>query len=106
MVEIIRQLCDENNTSFKALERELGFGNGTIRRWDTSCPTMDKVIAVADRFGVSVAYIAGETDIKNKPSTISDEELLDTTIIQRLVQLTPDELEKVDAFVQGLLASR
>lgn len=35
-----------------------------------------------------------------------DEAALDNELISRLCQLTPDELEKVDAFVQGLLAAR
>ena len=45
---------------------------------------------------------------KNRDSgAVSDAEAaLDQEIISRLVQLTPEELEKVDAFVQGLLAAR
>lgn len=31
---------------------------------------------------------------------------LDADLIQRLTSLTPEEQQKVDAFVQGLLASR
>lgn len=42
---------------------------------------------------------------KKAPTETSEREL-DMSLIKRLVQLTPDEMEKVDAFVQGLLASR
>lgn len=41
-----------------------------------------------------------------KALTKTGERELDVSLIKRLVQLTPDEMEKVDAFVQGLLASR
>ena len=43
---------------------------------------------------------------KIKLPTVTDEELLDDELISRLCQLTPEEMEKVDAFVQGLLAAR
>ena len=43
---------------------------------------------------------------KEKPLTYVDERLLDEQLIQRLCSLTPEELGKVDAFVQGLIASR
>ena len=44
---------------------------------------------------------------KKDPTIVSDDEAaLNQELISRLVQLTPEELEKVDAFVQGLLAGR
>lgn len=46
-----------------------------------------------------------EKGAKKAPTETSEREL-DMSLIKRLVQLTPDEMEKVDAFVQGLLASR
>lgn len=41
-----------------------------------------------------------------KPAPVSEGERLDQELIERLCQLSPEELEKVDAFVQGLLAAR
>ena len=43
---------------------------------------------------------------KAAPTGNADERGLDASLIRRLVQLTPEEMEKVDAFVQGILASR
>ena len=60
MVEEIKRLCKENGTSIKSLERELGFGNGTIRRWDDSRPSFDKIQKVADYFGCSIYDLTGE----------------------------------------------
>lgn len=57
MVEQIKQLCIENKTSIKALERELNFGNGTIRRWDDIKPSYDRISKVAEYFNVPVSRI-------------------------------------------------
>ena len=54
LVENIRQLCKQNNISFAALEIQLGFGNGSIAKWQIHDPSMAKVKAVADYFGVTV----------------------------------------------------
>lgn len=43
---------------------------------------------------------------KDAPTGNADERDLDASLISRLVQLSPEEKEKVDAFVQGILASR
>lgn len=57
MVSRIRQLCEENNMSFLALETAIGKPPGTIRRWDDNRPSIDVVKAVADYFGVSLDYL-------------------------------------------------
>ena len=50
----ISNLCKREGISIAKLERELGFGNSTIRGWSTSSPTVEKLKAVAEHFGVSV----------------------------------------------------
>lgn len=47
-------LCKSYGISIAKLERELGFGNATIRGWETSSPTVEKLKAVADYFNVTV----------------------------------------------------
>ena len=59
IVERIRQLCARNDISIAALERQLNFGNGTIGRWSTASPTVERLGKVADYFGVSVDYLTG-----------------------------------------------
>lgn len=56
-------LCAEKGISIAKLERELGFGNATIRTWKTSAPSVDKVKLVADYFGVSVDSLISTTII-------------------------------------------
>lgn len=70
---------------------------------------------IADYFGISLAELDGDErpvlpqnwKKKGSPITVnSDEAALDAELLKRLLDLTPDEVEKVDAFVQGLLAAR
>ena len=56
----VRALCDENNISISALEKELDIGNGTIGAWDESMPRVDSLKKVADYFGKSVDYFLKE----------------------------------------------
>ena len=44
---------------------------------------------------------------KEKPApTDGDGPTLDASLIERLIQLTPEEREKVEVFVQGMIAGR
>ena len=62
------------------------------------------VYEISAKYGVSVEWLRGETDEKEKPALKESE--LDSELINRLCRLSKEELEKVDAFVQGILASR
>ena len=68
MVNEIRAYCLGNKISIRDLEKELGFGNGTIYKWDDHSPSVENVKKVADFFGVTVNDILGypETDGLNK----------------------------------------
>ena len=59
MFERIAELCKERGISISRLERELGFGNATIRKWHESSPSVDKVKKVADYFGVTIESLVG-----------------------------------------------
>ncbi len=61
----IKILCVERNTSMSAVEKELGIGNGTISRWDAVVPSGDKLVKVADYFGVSIDYLLDRTNEKS-----------------------------------------
>lgn len=63
LYKTIRKLCEVNNTSIFALEKKLGFGNGTISRWDNSSPTVANLKKVADYFGVTIEELLGEKEV-------------------------------------------
>ena len=68
MVAEIKALCEKNNTSIKELERELGLGNGTIRRWDDKIPSVDKALLVANYFHVPLSDLVGGLPDKKSPT--------------------------------------
>jgi len=68
--ENISILCRKNKISIAKLERDTGLGNATIRGWARSSPTVDKLKAVADYFGVTVDELLQETEpITRKEAT-------------------------------------
>jgi len=65
LYEKIKILADAKKISIRRLEELLGYGNGTIRRWEKQTPGVDKIQRVADFFDVSVDYLLGRTDKKH-----------------------------------------
>lgn len=61
----VKELANSSGLSLPNLEKELGFGNGTIVRWNKSTPTADKLKIVADYFGVTLDYLIGRTEYKS-----------------------------------------
>ena len=74
MIDRIKLLCDERDMNLTSLERELGFGKSTMRKWDKNAPSIDKVMQVADFFGVSLDYIIGRTDLRDEDAEPNAEE--------------------------------
>lgn len=91
MVDKIKELCKRNNTSIAEIERECGFGNGSIRKWDDTSPTVARVKAVADFLNVSVIEIIGNE--KNLPKDGSGEITQQEFDFIRLFRLLPSDLQ-------------
>lgn len=117
IVENIRMIAASKKMNIAKIEKACGFANGTIGKWAKApkSPPFDKIMSIADCLGVYIGDIVGydynlisdepsTPEIKKSP-TLSSEGELDAELIRRLIQLTPEEVAKVDAFVQGLLAS-
>ena len=54
LFENVNALCKKHGTALYKLEKELGFGNGSLYKWAEQTPSVDRVKAVADYFGVTV----------------------------------------------------
>ena len=80
LVERIKLKCQENGTNIRRLEEATGMGNGTIRKWDTQCPSYDKVIKVANYLNVTINWLLFEKEAAD---------------------LTPEERELVDCYRQA-----
>lgn len=79
--EKIKALCDSQNTNFAQLEKAVGLGNGTLRKWDKSVPGIDKLKSVADFFGVSIDSLVGregyDLSLEARKCAVQFEELPD-----------------------------
>lgn len=76
--ERIKYLCTKNGISINALENELGFGQGSIKKWNGSIsPSTDSLLKIAMKFNVSLDFLSGRTDIEETASDLmSDENFL------------------------------
>lgn len=52
--ENVKALCEKKNLSISALEKKANLGNGVIRGWKTSSPTVANLQAVAKVLNVKV----------------------------------------------------
>ena len=55
--ERIKSICEERGLSIYRVEKDCGFGNGSIMKWGTSSPKVENIVKLADYFGVSVDYL-------------------------------------------------
>lgn len=103
MVSLIKELCTKQKTNIKALERELGLGNGTIRRWDDSSPSYEKLQKVADYFGITVAELTGENE--NKPALLEENELteMQRKAVDMIKNMTDAQLKAFIAAAEAFL---
>lgn len=60
IVNNIKALCKREGVTVKALEEICNLGNGTIRRWNKSAPSVDKIARVASFFGVTIDELLKE----------------------------------------------
>lgn len=61
LIENIRMLCKKNKVSMSKLESDLFLSPGLISRWNKSIPALDKIITIAEYFGVSVDDLVGRS---------------------------------------------
>lgn len=71
MVQEIRYWCKKRGKTVALVERELGFGNGTIRNWDKNEPSMQRVQKVASLLNVPLEELTG---IKEPPQPEAEAE--------------------------------
>lgn len=65
MVDYIKDLIKEKKISLNKLETELGLSQGSIRHWDEKPPSYDKLMKVANYFGITIDEIVGSKDQKS-----------------------------------------
>lgn len=96
LVDKIRALCKEKNTSLPKLEAQLHFANGYIGKMPSrkAAPTYDRLVAIAQALGVTVEELTGENE---KPSTIEDGSLSkeDAELMELILKASPEKKEAI-----------
>lgn len=57
LTERIKSLAEPQNMTFASIEREIGIGRGTIRKWDTNCPAADRLLKVANLLNTTTDFL-------------------------------------------------
>lgn len=82
----------------------------SVANWESGerSPSIPTLIELSEKFGVSVDYILGCSDVpeKAKKQPASDEDELLAAIISRIRSLPDPDLSQVSAFLDGLQAGR
>ncbi len=103
MVEKVRFLAKKKGVPVAQVERDLGFAPSSIRKFDINRPSVDKLILVADYFGVSTDYLCGNTEVEEPVSTLLDEDVLS---LQRAKHnMKPEDWERVMKMVRAGFSS-
>ena len=113
LVDRLEGIAKEKGLTFNRIERELGLGNGTIKRWNDQSPRLDKLTAVARFVDVSLDYLvfgtlrtegppSGELDlarVKEEQGLLCDGSPLSSleTDLVAMFRLLPEE-EREDVF--------
>lgn len=97
LVDRIKLAAGENGLTLAAIEKKLGFGNSTIRKWDKNSPSLDKVTATANLLDVSVSWLAtGAVDDK-RSETLNQEDL---NILNKYRKLSDLDKAKINHFIE------
>ncbi len=67
--EKVKMLCEERGISVYKMEKALGIANGSVKHWDTSMPSGDKILALSRYFNVNPEYFLVE---ENEPEYYID----------------------------------
>ena len=86
-----------NGTPLSHIEKELGFSNGSISKWERTSPSIDKVKKVADYFTVSTDYLL--TGQEPLPPDITADEM---ELLKKLRSLPPEKRQTVETLLNQL----
>lgn len=102
LLDRVKDLAQKSGMSIAEIERKADLGNGSIRRWETSIPSADKLQRTAKVLGTSMDYLLNGTDsssldyrtkiLARKVQTLSDEDYeMISSMIDRLKNSEKEE---------------
>ena len=98
----VKGISLKKGISIYKLEKNLGYPNGSISKWNKQSPSVDKLNKVADYFDVSVDYLLGRTNTRSKKDN-SKVALDDNDIIMtwRGQPLSDEDREMIKRIMNG-----
>lgn len=108
IIRLIERLIEENGLTRERFCYMAGISTSTYAKWESgeAVPSVRKLVDASRVLGTTVEYLlTGDEELKDPFDNMS-EEFLDRVLVQSLMELTPDEQEKVDSYAKGLIAAR
>lgn len=93
LLDKVDALIKEHSMTRAELERKTGISPGSIRNWNKSMPSVDKIQKVADYFDVSTDYLLGRTDKRNYYE-LTEKDQID---IQKQLEKIVEDMSKADS---------
>lgn len=59
----IKSICDAKDMSIRELENKAGLGNGTIKGWEKSSPTVDNLKKVANILNCTIDELIRDGEV-------------------------------------------
>ena len=104
--DTIKSLRKKKGMSQAQIAIKLGITQGAVSQWEKGItqPGADQLLALSKLFGVSVFELKGidEPKEQKEPATAGG---LDDRLVEMLVSLSPDQVQRVQDFVAGMKAS-
>ncbi|EGO2515534.1 XRE family transcriptional regulator [Enterococcus faecalis] len=97
----VKKLADSQKISIVELEEKLNFSRNSLYAWKKSKPSIDKLEAVANYFGVSTDYLLGR-EVSNKSKQSDDlDDVLDNVMSFDGEPLDDHDREVIRAYLKG-----
>lgn len=101
------RLCNERGVSPSAACSAIGLSNATFSCWtDESVPRKATLMRIADYFGVSTDYLLGNVEMDLQHFAEKEKEPPMLEWLDKLDDMTPDELAEVEQFVDFVLSRK
>lgn len=102
MVNRILALIKQKGMTVSGVEKELGFGNGAIKRFASSSPSIDKIAEISNFLNVSIDYLVYGNVTSTSPSAneIQITDGREQELLRNFRQLSDSEKDQLIGRVQ------
>lgn len=99
-------LCKAAGSSPNGVAKKLGIASASITQWKQgSVPRVETLARIAEYFDVTVDYLTGKSDSREKPA-LQAENGLDEEFIRSYSRLNETNKAQIDSLIQFLLSQQ